>query len=195
MIMWLVIGYGSTLHSDDGFGAVVAEHVRALTATGAGGRTDSDASPVHRPESSPTGNLGIHAGTGLHRAGNPGLQYEVITTLQLTPELAEPISRASGVIFIDAAMHRTPGELICLYLPPASSRTPNERPAYTHHVTPYLLLDTALALYGHAPPGWLYTAGGINFELGETLSSIVAQTVPRAVDLIMERLHGPRPPD
>jgi hypothetical protein len=122
-----------------------------------------------------------------------GPKVEVITTLQLTPELAQPISRATGVIFIDASVDRVPGLMICFHLPPVHLCTPGARPATTHYLTPHLVLGTALALYGYAPPGWLYTTGGINFELGETLSPIVAQTVPCAVDLIMARLRGPRP--
>jgi Ni,Fe-hydrogenase maturation factor len=275
--MWLVIGYGSALHSDDGFGPVVAEQIRALTATGGGARTAPAMAPVHGSGDDPIGNSGLQSGecvmsgqarpsvrcipyeistlppsmkgscstTGAdetpalpagHGAGDtipspatmgaaiapignneepaptgpqpdsssviPSIRLHpeagftpvaVITAIQLTPDLAEPVSRAHGVIFIDASLDRVPGRLICFHLPPARPRMLHGRQACTHHCTPILLLDTALALYGQAPPGWLYTTGAINLDLGESLSPIVAQTVPRAVDLIMDRLRGPRP--
>ena len=51
--MWLVIGYGSTLHSDDGFGPVVAEQLRTLLATDADASASADAAPVYAQEGIP----------------------------------------------------------------------------------------------------------------------------------------------
>lgn len=148
--MWLIIGYGSSLHADDRFGIVVAEQLRNLVA-------DDLA--------------------------------EVITTHQLQPELAEPISRFAGVIFVDACTSLPPGEVACLDL--QSRPGPNHEPvssAFSHATTPRSLLDCARELYGQAPPGFLYLVGGEDFELGEQMSLTVANMVAPVVSSIVERI-------
>jgi hydrogenase maturation protease len=142
--MWLVIGYGSTLHADDGFGPAVVEGVRARLPC--------------------------------------GVPLEVIAGIQPVPEWAEPISRASGVIFVDASADLPPGQLQCVALTDEAPRAST----FTHHCTPQALLESAGLLYGHRPPGWLYAAGGANFTLGEALSAPVAAAVPRAVAAILK---------
>jgi hydrogenase maturation protease len=109
---------------------------------------------------------------------------DVIVATQLTPELIEPISRAGGVIFVDAAIGGTPGRVECTSLGQTVAPAANST-ALSHHCTPEMLLEGANALYGHAPPGWLYVAGGENFELGETLSPCVEQAVRETVARIL----------
>lgn len=145
--MWLVIGYGSLLHSDDRVGHVVADRVFEL------------------------------AGSG---------RVEVITATQLTPELAEPISRAAGVIFVDAGVDLPPGDVRYSLL--ASMVEADSTPAFTHFCTPSSLLRSARDLYGRAPSAWLCAVGAQSLALGEWLSPAVSASVPGVVAWILERL-------
>jgi hydrogenase maturation protease len=83
---------------------------------------------------------------------------------QLTPELAEPVSRAARVVFIDAAREGDPGVLREESLTPAASG------AFTHHLTPAALLVLARDLYDHAPAATLFTAAGESFGYEVALS-------------------------
>src|SRR5258708_21465848 len=57
---------------------------------------------------------------------------EIMALRQLNPELAEPISQADRVIFIDARMGREPGVVSC---EPVAPRTLGINP-WSHHRTP-----------------------------------------------------------
>jgi hydrogenase maturation protease len=145
--MWLVIGYGSMLHSDDRFGRDVAEQIYERAVTG---------------------------------------RVDVVSANQLTPELAEPISRASGVIFVDASATLPPGSIQCATLVP--SVVQDDAVAFTHHCTPEMLLQSARTLFGVEPPAWLCTVGAESFGLGESLSPSVSAAVPQVVAWILDRL-------
>jgi Ni,Fe-hydrogenase maturation factor len=75
-------------------------------------------------------------------------QVDVIAVQQLTPEWVEPISRAQGVIFVDAGAALPPGRVRCLALAGAPSPWTGLDPAFTHHCMPQLMLRAARALYG-----------------------------------------------
>src|SRR5258708_26660681 len=101
--MWLVIGYGSPLHSDDRLGWVVADQLEA--------------------------------------ALDPAI-VEIAACQQLTPEWIEPISRAAGVIFVDANAELTPGQIACAALsPPHETTHAITRVHFTHHITPQIILQ------------------------------------------------------
>jgi hydrogenase maturation protease len=103
---------------------------------------------------------------------------------QLTPELAEPLSRAGQAIFIDAAREGTPGELCRQPIEPQPAG------AFTHHVTPATLLALARDLYGHAPAAVLFTAAGLSFDFGQTLSesmeAALGEVCARVLSLLQE---------
>src|SRR5271169_6238011 len=62
----------------------------------------------------------------------------VIAVHQLTPELAEPVSRASRVLFLDASRTGVPGEIRLEGIP----HDPYfQLDALTHHITPTFLLE------------------------------------------------------
>lgn len=105
---------------------------------------------------------------------------EVLTLHQLTPELAEPVSVANLVIFIDAAEGGTPGQWQCREVARAA---PAGRP-FTHHVDPAALLEAAAAIYGHAPRAFLFTMYGEAFGYEEGLSATVAESLPSLVDAV-----------
>jgi hydrogenase maturation protease len=83
---------------------------------------------------------------------------------QLTPELAEPVSEAAHVIFIDAARAEPAGEVRRETVDAAQNGL------FTHHITPAALLACARELYGRAPAATLFTAAGAAFDAPLTLS-------------------------
>ena len=113
---------------------------------------------------------------------------ECLSIHQLTPELAEPISQAGTVIFVDAAIGKTPGGVTCYKLA-RSTRKPNTTPeAFTHHVNPGALLENAELLYGRRPAAYLYTVSGRNFALGDCFSPAVEAALPGLLERMKARI-------
>ncbi|RMH30542.1 MAG: hydrogenase maturation protease [Candidatus Hydrogenedentota bacterium] len=99
---------------------------------------------------------------------------EVRALFQLLPELAEDLSTADTVVFVDASATLAPGEVRCESLEIAPS---NSSESFTHRVTPHGLLQMSRKLYGKAPRAWLISVGGEVFGHAEGLSPQVAATV------------------
>ncbi len=151
---WLVVGYGSSLHSDDGVGPIVVEKLRSRVCAG---------------------------------------EIECLTGLQLTPEWAEPLSRAAGAIFVDATESLPPGAIRCVPLGPKNTSesrfSANPPSLFTHSLTPEALLLLSLTVYGKAPPAWLFLIGAADLALGESLSAPVSTMVPRIMELIEAKIE------
>lgn len=111
---------------------------------------------------------------------------EFITTMQLLPELSEPLSRAQQVIFVDASVEVEPGSYRVTELLP--DKGIEERPpALLHHCTPVALMRTAHMLYGHAPRAWLYEIGVASLEHGAALTEAAGGAVKGVVAQISEQ--------
>ena len=110
-----------------------------------------------------------------------GCEVEVIACHQLTPELAEPLSRCALAIFLDAEARGIPGQIHCRKLKPASP-TPQ---AFTHHCGPAQLLANAERLYGSRPEGISITVSAERFGFGDKLSPAVSAAVPK----VLARVH------
>ena len=108
---------------------------------------------------------------------------ELLALHQLTPELMEPISRASRVIFIDAAAAGTPGEVRQRPVEPDRSSAD-----FTHHATPGALLAGAQALYGRAAEAYLITVTGGDFSLSSELTSLVSQSLDQVCATVLRLL-------
>jgi hydrogenase maturation protease len=121
------------------------------------------------------------------RSGLSDAETEIQSQQQWTPELAEPISKAEIVIFVDAAASMSPGEVACRPL----QATRHILTSITHHTSPESLLWLAGELYGRHPPrAYLVTVGGVSFELSEELSEPVRHAIPHAADRIKALLSG-----
>ncbi len=105
---------------------------------------------------------------------------EVLSVHQLTPELAETISHANLVIFIDAAEGGLPGIWKQEEVRPVLSR----RAAFTHHSTPAGLVSSAGALFGHVPEAVIFTMSAGTFDFGIGLSPQVETALPAMVEEI-----------
>ncbi len=101
---------------------------------------------------------------------------------QLTPELSEPVSHASGVVFVDARRDGTPGQVLCEAVSPAAGQNP-----LAHSLSPQALLLYAEGLYGRAPQAVVVSIAGERFEMGEGLSPAVQRAIPRAIRTVIRQ--------
>jgi hydrogenase maturation protease len=92
--------------------------------------------------------------------GRPGVA--ALALPQLLPELAEPLSRARLVIFIDAAVSE---EVQCRPLVAVA-----REPSLHHAGDPQWLLSLTESAYGRCPPAWLITVPVTDLSFGEGLS-------------------------
>jgi len=111
---------------------------------------------------------------------------------QWTPELAEPISQAEIVIFVDAAVGTPSGSIACRRLQP----DPSASLTSTHITSPDSLLLLAELLYGRSPArAYCITIAGDSFELDETLSDPVRAAIPRSGERIKALLSDVTMPE
>lgn len=103
----------------------------------------------------------------------PGL--EVIEATELLPEHADSVAQAAGVLFLDASVSGTPGEVRAEPVAPRTARA-----AVLHALLPEEILGLARALHGRAPPAALVTIAGKDFAFGEGLSAEVEAALPEA---------------
>lgn len=110
---------------------------------------------------------------------------QVLSCHQLTPDLAEPLSRVSRVIFVDANSRGTPGQIDCQVISPA----PVDAPASTHHLTPAALLAYAHYLYQCVPAtAIVVSVSGATFDVGDVLSPAVTAALPELAAMIQDLL-------
>jgi hydrogenase maturation protease len=101
-------------------------------------------------------------------------EVEVVQLLQLLPEVAESVSHADAVIFVDASCDGEPGELRCRPVTP-----PPAKAQFTHQLSPTELVGLASQLYGATPQAFCVSLTGQYFEHGEELSKSVAARLPQ----------------
>ncbi len=103
----------------------------------------------------------------------PGL--EVLELQELLPEHAEAVAGADGVLFLDASVAGTPGEVRASRVVPRTARA-----AVIHALMPEEVLGLAHAQFGRAPPAGLVTIAGRDFAFGDALSPEVEAALPLA---------------
>ncbi len=158
----LIIGYGNPDRQDDG----LAWHILGQLAE----QLKIEGIDPGSVDFFPTGN-------------NPDLLF----TLQLTPELAETISRYERVCFIDAHAGEVAEDVYLQKLLPEYKTSP-----LTHHMTPDTLLSLVVALYHNQPAAALVSVRGFEFGFSRSLSGQAFQLLPVAVN---EILHWWQDPD
>jgi len=97
---------------------------------------------------------------------------------QLTPELAETISEARAVVFVDAAAD-TSTEVQVRQLEPADGAQ-----LMAHAADPRSLLAFAKQFFGRCPPSWWLTIPVANLEFGEELSPLARRGYETALEKI-----------
>jgi hydrogenase maturation protease len=111
----------------------------------------------------------------------------VLARHQLTPELAEDVSRANLVVLIDAS--REPGAAGSVSST-ALPDTPASGSVYSHHVDPALLLQLAGTWFGHAPPAVQVSIRAGDLEVGTDLSAPVVAAMPALVDAVIDAIRA-----
>ncbi|MFN7995545.1 MAG: hydrogenase maturation protease [Bryobacteraceae bacterium] len=106
---------------------------------------------------------------------------------QLTPELAEAISRYASVIFVDARADLPPGEV--RIEPLDGGRTP-----LTQKCSPGALLTWSRQIYGREPAAFAVGIGAESFEFGEGLTPVVRRAACEAARAIERMLKPPGAP-
>ena len=141
-------------------------------------------------QESPAGLLVIGYGNPLRRDDGVGPRVaEAVAVLALpgvralacpllTPELADPISRARIAIFVDAAVD-APREVQLRKLAPASSSQ-----VMAHAASPATLLALARDVFGHAPEAWWLTIPAEELGIGEEFSPLAQRGLEIAVEEI-----------
>lgn len=109
----------------------------------------------------------------------------ILTTPQLEPELADTILNYDLAVFIDASREGTPGDIRCS--PVASSADDSE---FSHFLTPAALLAIARQLHGSSPTAHTISVCGEWFDVGDTLSPVVAASLPRVVEMVRTLVLG-----
>jgi hydrogenase maturation protease len=104
---------------------------------------------------------------------------------QLAPEMAECVSKAQGVVFIDARRDGQPGEIRCEVIAPSAGSNP-----LAHSLSPQALLLFAEQLYGRAPRAVVLSIAGERFGMGEALSPVVRRAIPRAIRTVVRQAKG-----
>jgi hydrogenase maturation protease len=109
-------------------------------------------------------------------------RVQVLARQQLTLDLAADLSRVERVVFIDAAVVGTPGEIRVERIDPAT--LPIE--AFSHQLAPAALLECARTLYGKCPEAYVVSVAGRSFEFGDELSARVEAALPEALTRVRE---------
>jgi hydrogenase maturation protease len=104
---------------------------------------------------------------------------------QLAPEMAECVSKAAGVVFVDARRDGVPGEVRCELVVAAAGSNP-----LAHSLSPQGLLVFAEAIFGRAPMAAVISIAGERFGLGEDLSPAVRNAVPRAIRAVLRQARA-----
>lgn len=123
--------------------------------------------------------VGVRAAEAVAALNLPAVR--VLTRHQLVPELAEPISRARAVIFVDATAHG--GSELELHA--VAPQTGNH--ILAHAANPPALLALAGNVFGHCPPAWSLAIPVTDFGFGDGLSAR-AETGARAAVREIRRL-------
>jgi hydrogenase maturation protease len=106
----------------------------------------------------------------------PGV--DTLACAQLSPELADPISKARVVIFVDAAMD-APREVQLRKLEPADASQ-----LMAHAADPRTILALARDVFGSVPEAWWLTIPAEVFGFGNDLSPAAQHGFDRAVRVI-----------
>ena len=121
------------------------------------------------------------------RSGLCEPETKIHSSTQWTPELAESISEADVVIFVDASAILPPGAVQTRKLSPS----PDAPGSFSHRSSPAGLLALAKRLYEAIPSrAFLITIGAKSFELSEELSDPVRLAIPEAMERVKAILSG-----
>lgn len=112
-------------------------------------------------------------------------EVEFIECQQLTPELAEKVSKADLVLFVDADTDGVAGSVHCRQIVPKRERNPS----MAHHLDPCALLGISENLYHKTPEAMMVTVTGECFGYGKQLTFEVQKALPGVVQHMKEMIQ------
>jgi len=115
-----------------------------------------------------------------------GREVEFVDCQQLTPELAEKVSNAELVLFVDADMDGVAGSIHSRRIEATAGKNSD---SLVHHLDPCALLGLSHTLYGRAPESMLMTVTGECFGYGTQLSPEVSKALPGVVHHMKELIQ------
>ncbi|HEX5399030.1 MAG TPA: hydrogenase maturation protease [Verrucomicrobiae bacterium] len=120
--------------------------------------------------------VGVRVAEAVEKLNLPGIR--TLTCQQLSPEHADPVSRAHTVIFVDAAVD-SPKEVLLRKLEPGASSQ-----LMAHAADPRTLLALARDVFGHAPDAWWLTIPATKLDFSEDLTPEAQRGFAQAVKTI-----------
>ncbi|HEY9649218.1 MAG TPA: hydrogenase maturation protease [Coleofasciculaceae cyanobacterium] len=108
---------------------------------------------------------------------------------QLTPELAEPISTAKLVIFVDAYPVNSKDKNDEIAIQVQAIQPTETKTQIGHTAEPRSLLSLTQIVYGVSPSAWWILIPAINFEFGEQLSLITQNGIKAALEQINQLIQ------
>lgn len=123
--------------------------------------------------------IGPRVARAVARWKRPGLL--ALDVHGLTPELAERMSQAERVVFVDARAGDEEEGVQVVALKAAERTT-----CLGHSSDPRGLLGLVEFLWDHHPRAWLLTVPGVKFEIGQVLSPRAKRGIEKALRTIRE---------
>jgi hydrogenase maturation protease len=132
--------------------------------------------------------VGPRVAEAIEKLNLPGVR--TLVCQQLSPEYADPVSRAHTVVFVDAAVDgprlprrcaSTAGEVQLRKLEPGESSQ-----LMAHAADPRTMLALARDVFGHAPQAWWLTIPAVKLDFSETLTPEAQRGFEEAVKKIQE---------
>jgi len=114
-------------------------------------------------------------------------EVTIMAVHQLTPELAEPVSKAEMVVFVDASYEGKPGTWRCDEVKPAAATTQ----PLGHHCGISGLLAYARAIFDASPRAFVISVAAQCFECQNELSPSVEEVLPEIVRHIRDTIDFP----
>ncbi len=109
---------------------------------------------------------------------------EIVSCGQLTPDLAEAVSRCRRVVFVDASAEDPPGHISCRRIYPKEGGALS----LSHELDPQSLLVWTRELFGPEPEAVLCTMGGDCFDLTDRLSPAAIEKLPALVECVRKQI-------
>ena len=125
--------------------------------------------------------VGPRVAEAVGHLGLPGVRTLICPLL--TPELADPISRADKVIFVDAAVD-APREVQWRKLEPNETSQ-----LMAHAADPRTMLALSRDVFGHVPEAWGLTIPAVDLGFSEEFSPAVKRDFSVAVKKIQDFCH------
>jgi len=122
--------------------------------------------------------VGPRAAEAIGKLNLPGVQTLVYPLL--TPEIADPISRAAKVVFVDAAID-APTAVQWRRLEPKESSQ-----IMAHAADPRTMLAISRDVFGHVPEAWWLTIPAVEMGFTEDLTPAAERGLAEAI----EKLRG-----